>query len=110
VGFEIYNAGNIVEKDFALFIHLWRNGGPNWIFEEKKYYQEQDSEWKLVSSRRNSHSSTSVFDHLSFSNSKNKNADLRSVQGKRVFDHLVFPITKNGSSLEPNNLANRSYA
>jgi hypothetical protein len=40
VGFEIYNSGKLSEKDFDCFIHLWGNGGPNWLFEEKKYYKE----------------------------------------------------------------------
>jgi hypothetical protein len=48
VGFEIYNSGKFSEKEFDLFVHLWGNGGPNWLFEEKKYYKEQDSEWNLV--------------------------------------------------------------
>jgi hypothetical protein len=30
----------ISEKDFDLFINLWGNGGPNWMFEEIKYYKE----------------------------------------------------------------------
>jgi hypothetical protein len=39
VGFEIYNSGKFSEKDFDLYVHLWGNGGPNWLFEEKKILQ-----------------------------------------------------------------------
>ena len=40
VGFEIYNAGNIVEKDFDMGFNLWNFGGPNWQREEALYYVE----------------------------------------------------------------------
>jgi hypothetical protein len=48
VGFEIYNSGKISEKDFVLHFLLWGRGGPNWEFEERKYYLEQDAEWTHV--------------------------------------------------------------
>lgn len=44
VGFEVYNAGKIVEKDFEVFFNLWGNGGPLWLREERLFYQEQDAE------------------------------------------------------------------
>ena len=34
VGFEIYNAGRIKEKDFEVVFNLWNFGGPNWCREE----------------------------------------------------------------------------
>jgi hypothetical protein len=67
VGFEIYNSGKFSDKNFVCFIHLWGNGGPNWIFEERKYYIEQDQEWKtIVNSKRKSNTQKSVFDRLEF--------------------------------------------
>jgi hypothetical protein len=51
VGFEIYNLGKISEKDFDLNIFLWGNGGPNWGFEEKKYYKELEEEWTVVANK-----------------------------------------------------------
>jgi hypothetical protein len=33
IGFEIYNAGKIVDDNFVVHFHLWGKGGPNWIFE-----------------------------------------------------------------------------
>ena len=47
-GFEIYNAGRIIEKDFEMVFSLWNFGGPNWIREEHAYYAELDIEWTLV--------------------------------------------------------------
>ena len=29
VGFEIYNHGRVIEKDFELVFNLWGFGGPN---------------------------------------------------------------------------------
>jgi hypothetical protein len=48
VGFEMYNTGKFSEREFEFFIHLWGNGGPNWKFEEKKFYKEQEKEWTVV--------------------------------------------------------------
>lgn len=48
VGFEVYNAGRISEKDFELVFNLWCNGGPLWHREEAQFYHEQDAEWSLV--------------------------------------------------------------
>jgi hypothetical protein len=48
IGFEIYNLSKFCNTDFELFVSLWGNGGPNWISEEKKFYREQDQEWKQV--------------------------------------------------------------
>jgi hypothetical protein len=67
IGFEIYNSGKISEKDFVLHFHLWGRGGPNWEFEEKKLYLEQDSEWTLVQRSKNKDATKlSVFKRLSF--------------------------------------------
>jgi hypothetical protein len=67
IGFEIYNSGKISEKDFVLHFLLWGKGGPNWEFEERKYYSEQDAEWTYVQrSKSKAFGKISVFDHLSF--------------------------------------------
>jgi hypothetical protein len=67
VGFEIYNSGKISEKDFVLHFLLWGRGGPNWEFEERKYYLEQDAEWTHVQRSKNKViGKLSVFKRLSF--------------------------------------------
>jgi hypothetical protein len=67
VGFEIYNLGKIYEKDFVLHFLLWGRGGPNWEFEERKYYLEQDAEWTHVQrSKSKVIGKLSVFERLSF--------------------------------------------
>ena len=48
VGFEIYNHGWIVEKDFELVFNLWGFGGPNWLCEEQLYYREDEASWTRV--------------------------------------------------------------
>lgn len=48
VGFKVYNAGRISEKDFEIVFNLWGNGGPLWCREELNFYREQDAEWSLV--------------------------------------------------------------
>ena len=50
VGFEIYNHGRVVEKDFELVFNLWGFGGPNWFHEEQLFYREEESSWTLVTS------------------------------------------------------------
>jgi hypothetical protein len=45
VGFHIYNIGKFLDKCFEFSINLWGEGGPNWKFEEAKFYIEQDKEW-----------------------------------------------------------------
>jgi hypothetical protein len=97
VGFEIYNSGKLSEKDFACFIHLWGNSGPNWLFEEKKYYKEQELEWTIVQKKKGS-----VFQRLSFPK-KNSNSN--------VFGRLSFPAVFTPSNIEPSNgSTGKSYA
>ena len=50
VGFEIYNQGRVVEKDFELVFNLWGFGGPNWLREEQLFYREEEASWTLVRS------------------------------------------------------------
>jgi hypothetical protein len=67
VGFQIYNIGKFSDKDFEFFVNLWGEGGPNWKFEESKYYIEQELEWTKVKIKKSSKSS--VFKRLSFHDS-----------------------------------------
>jgi hypothetical protein len=64
IGFEIYNSSKFSNTDFEFFVNIWGNGGPNWLFEEKKYYREQDQEWKLVQKKNSPRAS--VFQRLDF--------------------------------------------
>jgi hypothetical protein len=64
VGFQIYNIGKFSDKDFEFFVNLWGEGGPNWKFEESKYYIEQDLEWTQVKIKKSLKSF--VFKRLSF--------------------------------------------
>jgi hypothetical protein len=64
VGFDIYNLGKFSDKNFEFFINLWGHGGPNWQFEEKQYYKEQEADWHLVQNKNNN-ARISVFNKLS---------------------------------------------
>jgi hypothetical protein len=75
VGFEIYNSGKFSEKDFEFYIHVWAIGGPNWKFEEKKFYKEQENEWTVVQNKKGS-----VFQRLSFPKKKWKFKCFREVE------------------------------
>ena len=48
VGFQIYNAGRVIEKDFEMVFSLWGDGGPRWMQEERLFYKEEEAEWTLV--------------------------------------------------------------
>jgi hypothetical protein len=52
VGFEIYNLGKFSDKNFEFFINLWGQGGPNWKFEERKFYKEQEADLHLVQNKK----------------------------------------------------------
>jgi hypothetical protein len=97
VGFEIYNSRKFSEKDFEFYIHLWGIGGPNWKFEEKKFYKEHENEWTVVQKKKGL-----VFQRLSFPK-KSGNSN--------VFERLSFPSTftpmSNGFS---NGITAKSYA
>jgi hypothetical protein len=64
VGFQIYNLGSQAQSSFKIFFHLWGQGGPNWIAEEKKIYKEQKDEWTDVKSKFKN--GNSVFSRLSY--------------------------------------------
>ena len=86
VGFQIYNSGKIVEPDFECSFFLWGKGGPNWKFEEKKYYQELEAEWTSVNRPRRS-----VVDRLQFASSNQAAPPVSS-----VFNRLKFPAISQG--------------
>jgi hypothetical protein len=48
VGFAIYNAGRVSEKEFDMAFSLWGNRSPNWRREEIAFYAKEDREWTLV--------------------------------------------------------------
>jgi hypothetical protein len=99
IGFEIYNAGRILEDHFVVHFHLWGKGGPNWMFEENKFYQEEDASWNTISNKKisNSNPRDSVFKRLSFTKSSPR---------KSVFERVKFPAV-NSHSIGSNAL---SYA
>jgi hypothetical protein len=70
VGFQIYNAGKVVDPIFEFHISLWGNGGPNWIIEERKFYCEEEESWKTVISPKNQ-KRVSAFQRLVFPEGKN---------------------------------------
>jgi hypothetical protein len=64
IGFQIYNLSSRVQSSFKVFFHLWGQGGPNWIAEERKFYKEQKEEWTEVKSK--SSKDYSVFSRISY--------------------------------------------
>jgi hypothetical protein len=82
VGFEIYNARKISEKDFEILFNLWGNGGPNCLVDERKYYSELDSSWTTVYRKK-----TSVFYRLKF---QNLVPPARSEKRQSIFQRLEF--------------------
>jgi hypothetical protein len=70
VGFQIYNAGKVVDPNFEFHISLWGNGGPNWIIEERKFYREEEESWKTVISPEKQ-KRISAFQRLVFPEDKN---------------------------------------
>jgi hypothetical protein len=106
VGFHTYNIGKFLDKDFEFSINLLSEGGPNWKFEEAKFYIEQDKEWTQVKNKKSLR--TSVFKRLSFSAS---NSNKYLVPVSKVFDRInsstittapnaanKLPINNNGHS------------
>jgi hypothetical protein len=70
VGFQIYNAGKVVDPNFEFHISLWGNGGPNWIIKERKFYREEEESWKTVISPKKAKKNLS-FSTTSFSRGQN---------------------------------------
>jgi hypothetical protein len=93
VGFEMHNTGKFLESEFEFFIHLWGNGGPNWKFEEKKFYKEQEKEWIVVQKR---------FDSSKLSSPK-------KIGRSSMFERLKFPSTISAPIISSNSAPARSY-
>jgi hypothetical protein len=87
VGFHIYNIGKFSDKDFEFSINLWGDGGPNWKFEESKFYIEQDKEWTQVKSKKSIR--TSLFKRLFF---PAQNSNKSPVPVSTVFDRINLTI------------------
>jgi hypothetical protein len=70
VGFQIYNAGKVVDPNFEFHISFWGNGGPNWIIEERKFYHEEEESWKTIISPKKQ-KRISAFQRMVFPEDKN---------------------------------------
>jgi hypothetical protein len=95
VGFEMYNARKFSKNEFEFFIHLWGNGGPNWKFEEKKFYKEQEKEWTVVQKK---------------GSNLQKLSSPKKIIRTSVFERLVFPLTVSASNNSSNGATAKSYA
>jgi hypothetical protein len=49
VGFAVQDIKHIVTDHFDIYFHLWRDGGENWLKEWRKWQEEEDNSWTLVS-------------------------------------------------------------
>jgi hypothetical protein len=95
VGFSIYNQSKFADSDYEFFINLWGDGGPNWLFEEKRFYKEQIDSWRTVQSKV---PRKSVFHRLKFRNLNSK--ENKIVPIKTVFERIKAPLN-NGSTVKP---------
>jgi hypothetical protein len=94
VGFQIYNLGSQVQTSFKIFFHLWGQGGPNWIAEERKFYKEQLEEWTEVKS--NFQNRKSVFSRLSYAQKVAENNHRVS-----AFDRLAYATATSTVFMPP---------
>jgi hypothetical protein len=44
----------VISEQFDIYFHLWRDGGANWIREEKQWLQEEEQSWKKISHQKRS--------------------------------------------------------
>jgi hypothetical protein len=108
VGFHIYNIGKFSDKDFEFSVNLWGDGGPNWKFEESKFYIEQDKEWTQVKSKKSVR--TSVFKRLFF---PAQNSIKSPVPVSTVFDRInsvIKPAPKSAINLSNGNNEHYGHA
>jgi hypothetical protein len=42
----------VISEQFDIYFHLWRDGGANWIREEKQWLQEEEQSWKKLAIRK----------------------------------------------------------
>uniref|UniRef100_A0A0D3HKQ1 Uncharacterized protein n=1 Tax=Oryza barthii TaxID=65489 RepID=A0A0D3HKQ1_9ORYZ len=52
VGLWIYNLRSYICRDYHMRFFLWRDGGPNWRFEFRRWESEQLSEWSVVKRKK----------------------------------------------------------
>jgi hypothetical protein len=45
VGFMICDLKRVISEHFDIYFHLWRDGGANWVREEKHWLQEEEQSW-----------------------------------------------------------------
>jgi hypothetical protein len=97
VGFSIYNQSKFADTDYEFFINLWGDGGPNWIFEEKRFYKEQIDSWQTI---KHKIPRKSIFDRLKFPNSNSNSIVNKLVPVKTVFERIKDPLN-NGLAVKP---------
>jgi hypothetical protein len=54
VGFAVTDLKRIITSHFDVYFHLWRDGGEDWKQELRKWQEEEDSSWQLVTRRKSS--------------------------------------------------------
>uniref|UniRef100_A0A0E0HZU4 DUF7597 domain-containing protein n=1 Tax=Oryza nivara TaxID=4536 RepID=A0A0E0HZU4_ORYNI len=52
VGLWIYNLRSYICHDYHMRFFLWRDGGPNWGFEFRRWESEQLNEWTVVKKKK----------------------------------------------------------
>jgi hypothetical protein len=52
VGFMVCEHKRVISEQFDIYFHLWRDGGANWIREEKHWSQEEEQSWKKISHQK----------------------------------------------------------
>lgn len=80
IGFMIRRMDNFICKDFALFFSMWRDGGPDYIKEKRKWDLEQELEWNSVSRNKKK----------SYAQVAAQNSSVDNFQ-KSVFSILSYP-------------------
>jgi hypothetical protein len=52
VGFHFFNLKSFSCEQYKVFFHLYGNGGPHWMSEYKKFIDEEEASWLLVTNRK----------------------------------------------------------
>lgn len=79
----IHRLKSFVCKSFAIFFHLWHDGGPNWQRDYSLWRDEQEAKWNFVGKKKKSYVDAvksnraidrpSLFKRLSFPSNYHKN-------------------------------------
>ncbi|TVU01684.1 hypothetical protein EJB05_52841, partial [Eragrostis curvula] len=64
VGLSVCALKRIIAKQFDVYFHLWREGGDKWERERRKWEEEEEKSWTLVSRKRSKKQSPPK--HVSF--------------------------------------------